>query len=257
MEIGKNKESQYLEFDFIGLFVALCKKAWIIAIATILVGAIVGAYAFFFVTPKYKASAMMYVNNNSVSVAGASFDLSDLNAAKSLVNTYLVILNSRNVLNEVIEKSGVDYSYKELKSMISAAPVDSTEVFEVVITSTDPKEAEQIANSICSILPKKIASIVESSSVRIVDSAVVPESKSSPNVTAYALVGMFVGFTVSCIVIMILKLRDNSITSEDYLLNNYKYPVLAVIPDFDDNQQKGKYYSYKSRGEDYIDATKQ
>lgn len=257
MEISKNKKTQYVEIDLGELFVALCKKVWIIVIVTVLVGAIVGAYAFFFVTPKYKANAMMYVNNNSVSVGSTSFDISDLNAAKSLVNTYMVILNSRNVLNDVIEESGVDYSYKELKSMISAAPVDSTEVFEVVVTSTNPKEAELIANSICSVLPKKIASIIESSSVRIVDSAVLPESKSSPNVTMYAFVGMFVGFVVSCIVVIILKLYNNSITNEDYLIDNYKYPVLAVIPDFDDNHQKGKYYySYSNRRSDHGNAAR-
>ena len=197
---------------------------------------------------------MLYVNNNSVSVAGTSFDLSDLNAAKSLVSTYSVILHSRNVLDDVIEESGVDYSYNELNSMITAAPVDSTEIFRVVVTSTNPDEAELIANSICSILPKKIASIVESSSVRIVDFAVRPESKSSPNITMYALVGMIVGFVISCVVIVILKLFDNSINGEDYLINNYKYPVLGVIPDFDDNHQKNKYYSYSKERGDYGDA---
>lgn len=257
MEISKNKETKYVEIDLGELFVALCKKAWIIAVVTVLVGAVVGAYAFFFVAPKYKASAMMYVNNNSVSVGSTSFDLSDLNAAKSLVSTYMVILNSRNVLNDVIEESGVDYSYKDLKSMISAAPVDSTEVFEVVVTSTSPEEAELIANSICSVLPKKIASIVESSSVRIVDSAVLPESKSSPNVIMYTLVGMLIGFVGSCIVVIVLKLYDNSITSEDYLIDNYRYPILAVIPDFDDTHQKGKYYySYSNRRSDHGNAAK-
>lgn len=255
---SKNKQDRFIEIDIGELFSTLCKKAWIIAIVTVLVGAIVGAYAFFFVTPKYKASTMMYVNNNSVSVGGTSFDLSDINAAKSLVNTYVVILNSRNVLNDVIEDTGVDYTYDELKNMISAEPVDSTEVFEVVVTSTNPSEAEKIANSICSILPKKIAAIVESSSVRIVDSAVLPEKKSSPNVTMYALVGMLAGFVVSCAVVIILKLRDNSIRSEEYLINNYKYPVLAVIPDFNDTHKKGQYYySYSSnRRSDHSNAAK-
>lgn len=257
MEISKNKDNRFIEIDLGELFVALCKKIWIIAIVTVLVGAIVGAYSFFFITPKYKASAMMYVNNNSVSVGGTSFDLSDINAAKSLVNTYVVILNSRNVLNDVIEQSGVDYTYDELKHMISAEPVDSTEVFEVVVTSANPEEAEKIANSICSVLPKKIASILESSSVRIVDSAVLPEKKSSPNVTMYTLVGMLAGFVVSCAVVIILKLRDNSISSEDYLINNYKYPVLAVIPDFDDNHNKENYYySYSNRRSDHSNAAK-
>ena len=254
MECGKNKDSHHEKIDVLELFITLFKKLWIIAISTVLAGLIVGGYAFFFVPPKYQASAMLYVNNNSVSVAGTSFDLSDLNAAKSLVSTYSVILHSRNVLDDVIEESGVDYSYNELNSMITAAPVDSTEIFRVVVTSTNPDEAELIANSICSILPKKIASIVESSSVRIVDFAVRPESKSSPNITMYALVGMIVGFVISCVVIVILKLFDNSINGEDYLINNYKYPVLGVIPDFDDNHQKNKYYSYSKERGDYGDA---
>ena len=63
--------------------------------------------------------------------------------------------------------------------------------------------------------------------MRIVDSAVLPEKKSSPNVTMYALVGMLAGFAVSCVVVIILKLRDNSITSEDYLINNYKTMTAA------------------------------
>lgn len=254
MERGKNKDSQHEKIDVLELFITLFKKAWIIAISTVLAGLIVGGYAFFFVTPKYQASAMLYVNNNSVSVAGTSFDLSDLNAAKSLVSTYSVILHSRNVLDDVIEESGVDYSYNELNSMITAAPVHSTEIFRVVVTSTNPDEAELIANSICSILPKKIASIVESSSVRIVDFAVRPERKSSPNITMYALVGMIVGFVISCVVIVILKLFDNSINGEDYLINNYKYPVLGVIPDFDDNHQKNRYYKYSKERGDYGDA---
>ena len=90
--------------------------------------------------------------------------------------------------------------------------------------------------------------------MRIVDFAVRPESKSSPNITMYALVGMIVGFVISCVVIVILKLFDNSINGEDYLINNYKYPVLGVIPDFDDNHQKNKYYSYSKERGDYGDA---
>lgn len=247
MDFNRSKSKQYVEIDIGELFWSVCKKIWVVILSTILTGALIGSYAFFFVTPKYKASVMMYVNNNSLSVGGTSFDLSDINAAKSLVNTYMVILNSRNVLNEVIKKSGVDYSYSELSKMITSAPVDSTEVFEVVVTSTNPEEAKKIANSICLVLPNKISSIVESSSVRIVDSAVLPQKKSSPSITMYALIGMLTGFVVSCVVIIILKLRDNSITSEEYLINNYKYPVLAVIPDFNDNHQKSKYYYSSSK----------
>ena len=53
--------------------------------------------------------------------------------------------------------------------MITASAVNGTEIFEIVVTNPDNQKAELIANTIADVLPKKIANIVEGSSVRIVD----------------------------------------------------------------------------------------
>ena len=52
MERGKNKDSQHEKIDVLELFITLFKKAWIIAISTVLAGLIVGGYAFFFCATK-------------------------------------------------------------------------------------------------------------------------------------------------------------------------------------------------------------
>ena len=71
----------------------------------------------------------MYVNNSNLSVGSTSISLTDLNAAQSLVDTYIVILKSRPTLEDVIEKANVSYTYEQLESMISASSVDGTEGF--------------------------------------------------------------------------------------------------------------------------------
>lgn len=227
----RKQEDTELEIDLLELLRALLHKAWIIILVTILSGVALFSYAKFFVTPIYQASAMMYVNNSSISVGSTSFSLSDLNAAQSLVNTYVVILKSRATLTEVKEELNLEYSYEQLKNMIVAAPVDSTEVFEIIVTSPSPEEAKLIANKAAEILPNKIASIMDGSSARIVDYAVTPSSQVSPNVMRYTGLGVLLGFVLSCAVIIILKLMDQTIQSEDYLTENYKYPVLSLIPE--------------------------
>ena len=85
---------------------------------------------------------------------------------------------------------------------------------------------------IAQILPDKIASVVEGSSVRIVDYAVVPSRKVSPNVTLYTLVGLLAGFGVSVMMIAVRETMDDRIFSEDYLLEHFRdIPLLAVVPD--------------------------
>ena len=108
----------------------------------------------------------MYVNNSSISVGSTQVNLSDLTAAQSLVETYMVILKTRGTLEEVIKEANLPYDYEQLSGMIEAGAVNSTEVFSISVTSASPEEAEKIANTIAELLPNRIADIVEGSSVR-------------------------------------------------------------------------------------------
>ena len=225
-------EKDTIEIDLLALARAVWKRIWAV-IAAVLVGAAAAfSYAEFFITPLYEAKAMLYVNNSSISVGSTSFSISsgDLTAAQSLVQTYIVILKSRQSLEAVIEQAELPYTYEQLASMVSASAVNETEIFEVTVTDADPEEAELIANTIADILPDKIAEIVEGSSVRIVDYAVVPAYPVSPSVTKYTLIGFLLGGVLSVGVIVLMELLNESIRSEDYLIQTYNLPILAVVP---------------------------
>lgn len=227
-----NDEKDTIEIDLLSLAQAIWKRIWLV-LASVVMGAVAAfLVAAFLITPLFKSKAMLYVNNSSISVGSTSFSIStgELSAAQSLVKTYIVIMQSRQTLNAVIEQADLPYTYDELKEMISAASVNNTEIFEIVATSTDPEEAELIVNTISNILPDKIADIVEGSSVRVVDYGVVPVYPVSPNVTRFALVGFLLGGVLSVGVIILLELLNNSIRSEDYLIQTYDLPVLAVVP---------------------------
>ena len=126
--------------------------------------------------------------------------------------------------------------------MISAESVNSTEVFSIEVTSPDPQEAELLANTIARVLPEKIASIVEGSSARIVDYAVVPAKKDSPSLAKYTAIGALLGFVLACGIIVVRELMDEQIHDSDYLIQTYDIPVLAVIPDLLSTKNSNDYY---------------
>lgn len=243
------KSNGYFEIDVMQLLRMLWRRAWAIILAAVIGGAAAFSIAAFLIAPKYEAKAMMYVNNSSFSVGSTSFSISnaELSAAQSLVDTYIVILTSRPTLEEVIDNTGVNYSCEELGTMISAAAVNNTEVFSITVTSEDPQEAELIANSIVDVLPVRIADIVDGSSVRTVEWAIVPSEKASPNITMYTAIGMLVGVVVSCMVLIIMMVSDTLIHDEDYLMQTYDLPVLAVIPDLSTRNEEGYYAAYQAK----------
>lgn len=238
------------EIDLLKLFQALWRRAWAIVLAAVICGGIFLGGTLVFIKPLYKSQALMYVNNSNISVGNTKISISqaDLSAAQSLVDTYIVILKTRSTLNEVIAESGVSYTYEQLKEMITAASVNSTEIFSIEVTSTDPKEAEVLANTIARILPEKISSVVDGSSVRIVDYAVVPAHKDSPDLKKNTLIGVLLGGLFACGLIVLLELLDDQIRDSDYLLETYDIPVLAVIPDLLTEQDDGYYRYYQKPG---------
>ena len=247
-----NNESEYIKIDLAKVINGLLRRAWIIILCMLLCGGLLLSYAVYLVTPMYESSVLMYVNNSSFSVGATSFSISssEISAAKSLVDTYLVILKTRMTLEDVIELGQLDYSYSQLTKMITAEPVNDTEVFSVTVKTDDPYEAERIANTIAIVLPEKINDVVEGSSVRIVDYAVVASGKVSPSIPKYTIIGMLLGAMISCLAIAIAEITDNQIRSEDYLLEAYpEIPLLSVVPDMLSEKHHDNYYYYNQYAE--------
>jgi capsular exopolysaccharide synthesis family protein len=252
MEEKNLLQNEEVEIDLRRVVGAVLGKAWLIVLVSILGAAIALAVTMFLITPLYKSSAMFYVNNNNISVGSTSVSISssDIVASKNLVDSYIVILKTRESLTDVIDYAGVDRSYSEMKDMITAASVNDTEIFQVEVTSPDPEEAERIASAIAYILPKRISSIIEGTSAKIVDSAVVPSKPSSPSYTKNTMIGFVLGFVLTVGLIALREIFDITIRTEDDVTQVCKHPVLAAVPDMASAGKGGKYeYSYDRSGQ--------
>lgn len=229
--------------DLRRIFKAIVRKLWAVALAAVIGAGAAFLGTFYFITPQYRASALFYVNGNTLSVG--SIDVSSLSAAKSLVDSYIVILTSRESLNAVIDYADLDYSYGQLYGMVSASAVNETEIFKVEVTSSDPAEAEKIANAIAYILPKRISGIIEGTTAKIVDYAVQPSAPFSPNYARNTFMGALAGMALSLALIIIMDITDITIRTSDDLTQVTTLPLLAAVPDMAPPNAKS---SYSRRG---------
>lgn len=243
--IHKNDE---VEIDLSRVFHALIDKIWLVVVVSVVCAVIAFCITFFFVTPQYESAAMFYVNNNNFSFGDTSVSISsgDLTTSRNLVDSYIVILNTRETLEDVIDYAGVSRTYKGLRSMITSEAVDETEIFRVTVTSPNPQEAEKIANAIAYILPKRIGTIIDGTSAKVVDAAIVPTAPSSPSYTKNTAVGFLLGFVLSVAVIALRVIFDITIRTEEDITQVCKYPILASVPDMMTSSKGSSHYYYNS-----------
>lgn len=238
-----------IELDLKEVFSALMRKLWLIVLCAVLAGSAALVYTAGFVTPLYRASVSVYVNNNTNGAQGG-ISSSDLQTSQKLVATYINILKSDTVLDKVAEAVDGDVTSKDIRKMINSEAMGTTEVFQVNISNADPVLAAEIANAIAQIAPREIANIVEGSSARIVDYAKVPENPYTPSFLKNMVLGAFLGILAVVAVIVLQVVLDTRIKSEADLRKLCDAPVLGVIPDYDVDYKKGGYVTDSAAADD-------
>jgi capsular polysaccharide biosynthesis protein len=219
------------EIDFLQLLSILRKRLWII-ISFAIVGTILAfTISKFVLKPVYSAKITLYVYNQTGSQENTT--LNDINLSQKLVNTYIIFLKSDTVLANVAEKVNFGYSAGQIREMIKANSVNNTEVFEVSVQNTNPKQAQIIANTIADCAPDMIIRVVKAGSVEVIDYATLPVAPISPKIMTNTIIGFLLGILLSVGVSVLIEFIDTSINCESDLIDNYHLPILGVIPSFE------------------------
>lgn len=241
-----NKDEREIEID---LFQLLCKlwENWkYILIATVAFAILGFAGSKLILTPIYEASAKMIVNTRKDENQNVTND--QLNSAKNLVNTYAVIIRSRDVLNRVISELGLQESYGQLVSRVSVEAVNSTQIMQVSVQHENRETALAVAAKILEIAPSVIVEAVEAGSVKPVEQAYAGLQPVSPSILKNTIIMAMLGFALSCGVIFIVHLTDNTYKSDMDIQRDFDVLVLGIIPAVESCNSKKKYgYSAKGR----------
>lgn len=218
---------------------------WVIALVTILSAALAFYITTYYITPLYQSTVTVYVNNTKGGGQIDSVSSSNLSTSQQLVNTYMSIIKSESVLNEVIESGNLDLTTDEIRKIMTTSQMDKTELFVIQILYPDPEMAAYIANVIAYVAPAQIESFVEGSSTKIIDFALVADKPYSPNWKKNTALGAVIGFILAVVVIVLRHLLDTRIKDEEELTALSNLPILGRIPSFHQKTNGRAYQGYQ------------
>ena len=229
-----NEREPSVELRIQDLLLAYLRKWRLIAVCMLLAGIIAFGITYFGVTPMYRASATIYVNNNRAIDDKEYLTSSDLSASIHLVKGYLILAKSDVVLEKAAEKLGEGYSAARLRGLVKVEQIDETVIFGVYVTHKDRSEAARIANAVAEVIPVEGPKVIEATSARVIDKAKVPSSPYSPVYSRNVLLGAAAGLLLAAVYVTIMFLKDTRIKDENDLTDMFDIPILGRIPDFDD-----------------------
>ena len=101
------------EIDLVELLGALLKRIKFIIFITVLFGGLAFSYAKFVLPLQYTSNISMYVKNSDNN-ANDQVAIGDINASKSLVSTYIVILQNDAVIDKIGDAILKEYGADDL-----------------------------------------------------------------------------------------------------------------------------------------------
>ena len=209
LEMQKDDE---MEIDLGEIFHLLMNKLWIIVLCFIIGATLAFGGTKLLITPKYSASSMIYILTKTTSVTS----LADIQMGTQLTADFEILATSRPVLEEVIEKLNLDYTYEELKSMIQTDNQTDTRILRFTVLDANAKEAKKIANELADVTAERVAYVMSSDKPKVVEEAVVPKYPSSPNTKKNtAMGGLAFAFVAATVIVLRYLMNDTIQTEED------------------------------------------
>lgn len=224
MERGREDR---VEIDLLELLFAFRRRILWIVLAAILGGGISFAGTRVLMTPMYESTTTMLVLTSETTLSS----LSELQLGTQLTNDYEILTKSRAVLETVIENLNLNLGYEQLNNMVSISNPEDSRIMEITLTYPDPEESKTIVDEIASVTSEFIGDQMEGIPPKIIDQGEVPSGPSSPSVSRNTLWGILLGIVVSCGIITVITVMDDTIRTEEDIEYYLGIPTLASVPD--------------------------
>ncbi len=211
--------------DLMELAGVLLRKAWALALAFVIGATAAGVFTKLFITPQYEATSMIYIYTKSTSITS----ITDLQIGSQLAVDFQIVGTSREVMDSVIARLGLDTDYKKLLKSVEISSPSGSHILKIVATNPDPQLAADISNAIADELRARIAAVMNTDEPSTLSRAYVPEYPISPSmVKNVALGGIGLTFLLAAIFVVAFLL-DDTIKNEEDVKKYLGLNVLAEI----------------------------
>lgn len=236
MNTQNNQQSDEIEIDLVEILGLLVRKIPLMITVGLMTALLAFLFSKFILIPTYQSTTKVYILNKQDS---SNVTYSDLQMGTQLTKDYAELIQSRFVLEEVIERLGLDMEYKELKSKVSVTTPTDTRIISVTVSDSDPVQAMKIANAIREAAAVHITNVMDIEAVNVAETADMPTMKSSPSVGKLTALGGILGVFLVAVAAIISYLMDDSIKTAEDVEKYLNLSTLAQIP-LNEGEKKGK-----------------
>ena len=195
MEENTIRQTEEIEINLWEICLVLVHNLALIISAGIMAALGVFLFTQLVITPSYESTTKIYILNKQ---ENASVTYSDIQLGTQLTKDYAELIQSRFVLEEVVQGMGLNLTYEQMKGKVSVTTPTDTRILAITVKDKDPVMAMKIANAIREAAAVHIMNVMDIQAVNVAETANMPMKKASPSALKNTFVGGILGIFIIC-----------------------------------------------------------
>ena len=221
------------------------RKIWLM----IIVGALFAAGGYGVSTlnkeqPMYQTTSKLYVTGVDAAVPSSA----GLSLGKQVLNSYIEILKSGPVLEQVIENLDLNMSAAQLRNCISVnIPIDTC-MLEISVSFPDGEWAKKVADELVVVSAARALEVMGCTAPTVYEEAAIPSAPYNVDNTSwilFVLAGGVAGVAISGFIIVVMYFANNKFTNPYKVSDRLRVNVLGAIPTV--KYEEAAYQNFVSR----------
>ena len=196
-------------------YLQFVQRWWWLMVLGLTLGALSGYGVSHLLTPVYRSTATLLVNQTQVP---GTIAYNDILTSERLTKTYRELITKRPVLEQVIEEQGLTMLPDELEKMVDVAVVRDTQLLRLSVEHEDPQQAQVLANTIAYAFIESNTEdwLSQPGSVSVVEVGELPGSPVKPRSTLNTALAALAGLAIAIGVALLFEYLDDTVkTAED------------------------------------------
>lgn len=229
----ENLEAEYV-LSLGDLFNVLRRRAWVIALAALVLAVLAMGYSLLLQTPQYEASVKVLIGQRQEGDQASSLG-GDVQGLQDLTVTMTETVQTRPVAEAVIRRLDLSVTPNDFLQNLHVEQSPSATIIEVSYEDPSPERAQQVANAVGEEFSNQVSRLSEdvyAVTATIVEPAVTPQEPVSPRPLRDGLLALALGSILGVGLAFLQERLDDSWRSPEEVEQISGVPTFGVIPEF-------------------------
>lgn len=238
----------------------ILKNRWkiIVGIATAIT-LFVAVMSFFVIKPVYEVNTKVFIGKDEVSGAkytndDVKYDNNDVQMYQKLLKTYSELIKTKDLIRNAINNNNLNITPIEVINVLKITPSADTQILQVSYKNTDNILAKEVLVNVVDEFIKETKELIPNGTVKIIESAELPEDPISPNKGKNIGIAFLVGLMVGIMTALLKEYMDDTFKTKEQTEKTMEMPVIGMILYEDKNYSGNKDKHVKKNYKELNDA---